>query len=245
MIPNPPPTRPGKTGKSRRHQPPAEDGSYPGNGGGVNHGRARIERPGNPQVNHQSCKPICKPDATGRAENGETRKVGRQHARPYTEVSAESGDGVETAETYVVWLITQRRPARPMRERGASHTPDRLVGRDRISSLPTDNRWTPTCASGPRWTHRTLSTRLRIRRPAPEQPGTDEACNPVGHVQDGGIVTRLDMRAGVWRKVWDGNSRVAYTASRRYARERVVVWTGAWTAPREDPSARCALIAVA
>jgi hypothetical protein len=40
----------------------------------------------------------------------------------------------------------------------------RLVSRHRTWSYLPDIRWTLTCANGPRWTHRTTGTRLRIRR---------------------------------------------------------------------------------
>lgn len=52
------------------------------------------------------------------------------------------------------------------------------------------------------------------------------------YVQDGGIVTRLDVRAGVWRKVWDGTV-VWLTQRHDDTPERVVTWTGARTATRE------------
>jgi hypothetical protein len=62
----------------------------------------------NRQVGDQFCKPICKPDAAGQAETGETQKAGDGLA-PYV-CRGQYGDLrlPETAETHVVWLITQR-----------------------------------------------------------------------------------------------------------------------------------------
>jgi len=62
----------------------------------------------NRQVSDQFCKPICKPDAAGQAETGETQKAGDDLA-PYV-CRGQYGDmrPPETAETRVVWLITQR-----------------------------------------------------------------------------------------------------------------------------------------
>jgi hypothetical protein len=62
----------------------------------------------NRQVSDQFCKPICKPDAAGQAETGETQKAGDDLA-PYV-CRGQYGDLrlPGTAETDVVWLITQR-----------------------------------------------------------------------------------------------------------------------------------------
>ena len=62
----------------------------------------------NPQARNRFCKPICKPDAAGQPETGETWK-------DRADVAAQVGRGQrdnqrlpETPETCVVWLITQR-----------------------------------------------------------------------------------------------------------------------------------------
>ena len=60
------------------------------------------------QIRSLLCKPICKPDAAGPAETGETQKAGDDLA-PYV-CRGQYGDLrlPETVETHVVWLITQR-----------------------------------------------------------------------------------------------------------------------------------------
>jgi hypothetical protein len=60
------------------------------------------------QINRLFCKPICKPDAAGQAETGETQKVREDFAEKID--GGQQGDQgqPETAETAVVWLITQR-----------------------------------------------------------------------------------------------------------------------------------------
>ena len=61
-----------------------------------------------PQARNRFCKPICKPDAAGQLETGETWK-------DRVDFAAQVGRGqrgdrrlLETGETRVVWLITQR-----------------------------------------------------------------------------------------------------------------------------------------
>ena len=62
----------------------------------------------NSQVRDRLCKPICKPDAAGQAETGEMQKAGGDFT-PQVD-RGQRGDQrlPETAETHVVWLITQR-----------------------------------------------------------------------------------------------------------------------------------------
>jgi hypothetical protein len=96
----------------------------------------RIERSGNQQVRHEFCKPICKPDAAGWVKMGETptlevdprhiRRGQHDHRRPR-----------ETAETHVVWLITQRSqvqlmPPLPRAQPGAPRGTH--LGRDHIKA---------------------------------------------------------------------------------------------------------------
>jgi hypothetical protein len=80
-------------------------------GGGVNRqGQSACSDPRKlrkPQVKNRFCKPICKPDAAGQAEMAEMRKAG-------DDLTPQVGRGQcgdqrlpETAETRVVWLITQ------------------------------------------------------------------------------------------------------------------------------------------
>ena len=66
-----------------------------------------------PQVMNPFCKPICKPDAAGQAETREMQKAGDDFT-PHVD-RGQRGDQRrrERAETVVVWLITQRRPATP------------------------------------------------------------------------------------------------------------------------------------
>ena len=54
------------------------------------------------------CKPICKPDTAGRAETGETQKIPEDFAAPVGRGQRRGQRQLETAETHVVWLITQR-----------------------------------------------------------------------------------------------------------------------------------------
>lgn len=53
------------------------------------------------------CKPICKPDTAGGAETGETRKGRRHHVPPVRRGQRGERRRAETAETYVLWLMTQ------------------------------------------------------------------------------------------------------------------------------------------
>ena len=46
------------------------------------------------QINRLFCKPICKPDAAGQAETGETQKVREDFAGQSTEVNAVTRDSL-------------------------------------------------------------------------------------------------------------------------------------------------------
>lgn len=65
------------------------------------------------QVNRLFCKPICKPDAAGQAETGETQKVREDFAEKIDRGQQGDQGQPETAETAVIWLITQGRLATP------------------------------------------------------------------------------------------------------------------------------------
>ena len=60
------------------------------------------------QINSLFCKPVCKPDAAGRHETGETEPAERDGICPVCRGHHARGRRPETAETHVVWLITQR-----------------------------------------------------------------------------------------------------------------------------------------
>ena len=89
-------------------------------------------RPGHPlQVKTPFCKPICKPDAAGRTETRETQQTPE-------DLTPQAGRGQrgdrrpdETAETAVVWLITQRSrvqiPPPLPRPEALSRTENRLL----------------------------------------------------------------------------------------------------------------------
>ena len=61
------------------------------------------------QINSLFCKPICKPDAGRRHETGETEPTERDGICPVRRGQHPRERQHETAETCVVWLITQRR----------------------------------------------------------------------------------------------------------------------------------------
>jgi hypothetical protein len=54
------------------------------------------------------CKPLCKPDASGRCETGEMQKNRDNLTPPIRTGQRDDQRLPETAETYVVVLITQR-----------------------------------------------------------------------------------------------------------------------------------------
>src|SRR5207247_2903502 len=62
----------------------------------------------NPRFRNLICARICARDAAGRAETGETQRT--RNERPPFVRRGQRGDQrrSETAETHVVWLITQR-----------------------------------------------------------------------------------------------------------------------------------------
>ena len=61
-----------------------------------------------PQINRLFCKPICKPDAARHLEPGETEPTERDGICPVRRGQRTRGRRLETGETVVVWLITQR-----------------------------------------------------------------------------------------------------------------------------------------
>jgi hypothetical protein len=60
------------------------------------------------QASGAVCKRICKPDAAGQPETGETEPTERDGICPVCRGHQARGRRLETAETDVVWLITQR-----------------------------------------------------------------------------------------------------------------------------------------
>src|SRR5262249_23729007 len=60
------------------------------------------------QINSLFCKPICKPDAARQLETGETEPTERDGFCPVRRGHRARERQPETAETRVVWLITQR-----------------------------------------------------------------------------------------------------------------------------------------
>ena len=66
------------------------------------------ERRRKPQINRLFCKPICKPDAARQLETGETEPTKRDGICPIRRGHCTRERQPETAETCVVWLITQR-----------------------------------------------------------------------------------------------------------------------------------------
>jgi hypothetical protein len=75
------------------------------------------------------CKPICKPDATGRAETGETQKLPEDCAASVGRGQRGDQRKPETPETHVVWLITQRSAFEPLSLPGERPGRRRLGGR--------------------------------------------------------------------------------------------------------------------
>jgi hypothetical protein len=61
-----------------------------------------------PQINRLFCKPVCKPDAAGQLETGETEPTERDGIWPVRRGHHTRERRPETPETCVVWLITQR-----------------------------------------------------------------------------------------------------------------------------------------
>jgi hypothetical protein len=66
------------------------------------------ERRRKPQINHLFCKPICKPDKARQFETGETEPTERDPICHVRRCHRTRERLPETAETRVVWLITQR-----------------------------------------------------------------------------------------------------------------------------------------
>jgi hypothetical protein len=60
------------------------------------------------QTNSPFCKPICKPDAARQYETGETEPTERDAICPVRRGHRTRERRLETGETDVVWLITQR-----------------------------------------------------------------------------------------------------------------------------------------
>jgi hypothetical protein len=60
------------------------------------------------QINRLFCKPICKPDAARQHGTGETERTERDGLCPVRRGHRTHERRPETAETVVVWLITQR-----------------------------------------------------------------------------------------------------------------------------------------
>ena len=71
-------------------------------------GRCQGEECGKLQINRLFCKPICKPDAARQRGKGETEPTERDVTRPVRRGHRNRERLPETAETRVVWLITQR-----------------------------------------------------------------------------------------------------------------------------------------
>ena len=69
--------------------------------------RSRLLEGRNPQVKNRPCKQVCKPNAAGQAETGETRKAGDDFAAQVCRGQRCERRLPETAETPVVRLITQ------------------------------------------------------------------------------------------------------------------------------------------
>ena len=61
-----------------------------------------------PQIKRLFCKPICKPDVVKPGETGETEPTARDEICPVRRDHRTRKRRPETAETDVVWLITQR-----------------------------------------------------------------------------------------------------------------------------------------
>ena len=61
------------------------------------------------QINRLFWKPICKPDAARKYETGETEPTERDEICPVRRGHRTRQRRLETAETDVVWLITQGR----------------------------------------------------------------------------------------------------------------------------------------
>jgi hypothetical protein len=124
---------------------------------------------GKVQINSLFCKPICKPDAARQLETEETDPTERDGICPVRRGHRTRQRLPETAETDVVWLITQRRLAASARQHAAttkrnrrSETSQRCITRGTLSCL--------TCTSCTDITgHRTDSTRCAgiIRRRGP------------------------------------------------------------------------------
>ena len=60
------------------------------------------------QAGRLICARICARDAAGRAETGEAQKIPEDFAAPVGRGQRGNQRQLETAETHVVWLITQR-----------------------------------------------------------------------------------------------------------------------------------------
>ncbi len=60
------------------------------------------------QIYRLFCKPICKPDAARQLETGETEPTERDGICPVRRGHRTRERQLGTAETHVVWLITQR-----------------------------------------------------------------------------------------------------------------------------------------
>jgi len=81
-----------------------------------------------PQINRLFCKPICKPDTARQPETGETYPMERDGICHVRRGCRTRERPPETAETHVVWLITQRSevqilpPATNMQVRGPFRT---------------------------------------------------------------------------------------------------------------------------
>ena len=60
------------------------------------------------KINRLFCKPVCKPDAAGQLETGETEPTERDGIRPVRRGHRARDRRPETPETEVLWLITQR-----------------------------------------------------------------------------------------------------------------------------------------
>jgi hypothetical protein len=131
---------------------------------------AHVERMETQQVRDRFCKPICKPDAPGQCETGETRRA-RKDLRPRVG-RGQSGNWrlPETAETRVVWLITQRSrvqipPPLPgktasgaLLRRPFSATCDQTLGHTGVPSLGAFSRGS---TGPPRGAYRLTTGRLR------------------------------------------------------------------------------------
>ena len=68
----------------------------------------RLGRRRKPQINHLFCEPICKPDKARQFETGETEPTERDPICHVRRCHRTRERLPETAETRVVWLITQR-----------------------------------------------------------------------------------------------------------------------------------------